>query len=90
MSKIINKIIFFFKCTYNLYIFIFFKGLIGKQLIYNQVDKSSNRNLSTSNDALELIKQTDNSILIVPVKDKNNDKTQTMLSNNQPRERKVI
>lgn len=89
MFKIIYKLFFFFKCLYSLYIFIFFKGLIGKKLTYYQPENSSNRNVSASNAEFELMNQTDNSIVIVSVKDKNKNETQ-ILNENQLTERNVI
>ncbi|XP_060845154.1 uncharacterized protein LOC132924726 [Rhopalosiphum padi] len=78
MFKIINKIIFFFKCSYSLFKFIFFKGLIGKKLTYYQPKKSSNRNVSTLNDEFVLINQADNSIAIVPDKNKCKEKIESL------------
>ncbi|XP_026819408.1 uncharacterized protein LOC113558092 [Rhopalosiphum maidis] len=78
MFKTINKIIFFFKCSYSLFKFIFFKGLIGKELTYYQPEKSSNRNISTLNDEFVLINQADNSIAIVPDKNKCKEKIESL------------
>ncbi|XP_022177475.1 uncharacterized protein LOC111038618 [Myzus persicae] len=88
MFKIIKKIIFFCKCLYNLYKFIFFKCLIGKKLTYCQDEISSNRNVGTSNDEFELINQNDNSIVTVSVKDTNKGKTKSYYEN-QRRAQKI-
>lgn len=69
--------------------FIFFKGLIGKKLTYYQPKKSSNRNVSTLNDEFALINQADNSIAIVPDKNKCKEKIES-LNESQSEAPKVI
>lgn len=83
MFNVINKLIFFFKCLYSLFQFIFIKGLMGTRLIY----ESSNRNFSTLNDEFELLNQAHESTVIVSVKNKN--KTES-LNENQFGAQKVI
>ncbi|XP_025191315.1 uncharacterized protein LOC112591647 [Melanaphis sacchari] len=78
MFKIIDKLIFFFKCLYSLFIVIFFKGLIGKELIYYRPEQSNNKNVCTLNDEFELINQADKSIMIVSVKNKSKDTTESL------------
>lgn len=72
MLNIINKLIFFFKCLYSLFKFIFFKGLMGTRLIY----ESSNRNVCTLNDEFELIHQGHETTVIVTVENKNRNENQ--------------